>query len=70
MKELVIGLLILVSSNKIEIKNITIYESCYTWYQNNVLMTEIKTTLFSRRSYHLYEGQRVVGYTCSDMNPK
>ena len=39
MKELVIGLLILVSSNKIEIKNITIYESCYTSYQKNVEMT-------------------------------
>jgi|TARA_R100001086_G_C11726719_1_gene228482 hypothetical protein len=70
MKELVISLLILVSSNKIETRNITIYESCYTWYANNVEMTEKKTTFFSRRSYHLYEGQRVVGYICSDNEPK
>jgi|TARA_Y100000114_G_scaffold150048_1_gene165043 hypothetical protein len=70
MKELVISLLILVSSNKIETRNITIYESCYTWYLNNVEMTEKKTTFFSRRSYHLYEGQRVVGYICSDNEPK
>ena len=70
MKELVISLMILVSNNKIETKNITIYESCYTWYQNNVEMTERKTTLFSRRSYHLYEGQRIVGFVCSDKEPK
>jgi hypothetical protein len=66
MKELVISLMILVSGNKIETKNITIYESCYTWYQKNVEMTEKKTTFFSRRSYHNYEGLRVVGYICSD----
>jgi hypothetical protein len=59
MKELVISLMILVGGNKIETKNITIYESC-----------EKKTTFFSRRSYHLYEGQRVVGYICSDRVPK
>ena len=70
MKELVISLMILVSNNKIETKNITIYESCYTWYQKNVEMTERKTTLFSRRSYHLYEGQRIVGFVCSDKEPK
>ena len=33
MKELVISLMILVGGNKIETRNITIYESCYTWYQ-------------------------------------
>ena len=70
MKELTITLLILVSSNKIDTRNINIYESCYTWYQKNVEMTERKTTFFSRRSYHLYEGQRVVGYICSDKEPK
>ena len=70
MKELVIGLLILVSGEKIETRHITIYESCYTWYQKNVEMTERKTTFFSRRSYHLYQGQRVVGYICSDKEPK
>ena len=66
MKELVISLMILVGGNKIETKNITIYESCYTWYQKNVEMTEKKTPFFSRRSYHNYEGLRVVGYICSD----
>jgi hypothetical protein len=70
MKELTITLLILVSSNKIDTRNINIYESCYTWYQKNVEMTERKTTLFSRRSYHLYEGQRIVGFVCSDKEPK
>tara|TARA_R100000654_G_scaffold23719_1_gene46122 strand:- start:291 stop:503 length:213 start_codon:yes stop_codon:yes gene_type:complete len=70
MKELVITLLILVSGEKIENKSIHITESCYTWYKKNVEMTERKTTLFSRRSYHLYEGQRVVGYICSDKEPK
>ena len=70
MKELTITLLILVSSNEIDTRNINIYESCYTWYQKNVEMTERKTTLFSRRSYHLYEGQRIVGFVCSDKEPK
>ena len=42
MKELVISLMILVGGNKIKTKNITIYESCYTWYQKNVEMTEKK----------------------------
>ena len=70
MKELIISLMILVSGNKIETKSYTIFESCYTWYKKNVEMTEKKTTLFIRRSYHLYEGQRVVGYICSDKEPK
>lgn len=70
MKELVIGLLILVGGEKIETKHITIYESCYTWYQKNVEMTEKKTTFFSRRSYHMYKGQRVVGFICSDKEAK
>ncbi len=69
MKEVVITLLILVSSNKIEQKDLTIYESCYTWYQKNIEMTEKKTTLFSRRSFHWYEGQRVVGYICDHKEP-
>ena len=67
MKELVITLLILVSSEKIEHRDIQIFEiSCYDWYLNNIKMTESKKTLFGRRPYHLYEGQRVVGYICSD----
>jgi len=66
MKELVITLLILVSSDEIKHKEITIYESCYTWYQKNVAMLERKTKFFSRRSYHLYQGDQVVGYICSD----
>ena len=70
MKELVISLMILVIGNKIETKNITIYESCYTWYQKHVEMTEKKTTLFSRSSYHNYQGLRVVGYICSDNKPE
>ena len=70
MKELVITLLILAKGGELENKKLIIYESCYTWYQKNVKMTERKTTFFSRRSYHLYEGQRVVGYICSDKEPK
>jgi hypothetical protein len=70
MKELVITLLILSSGDKIKNKNISINESCYTWYKNNVQMNEIKTTFFSQRSYHFYEGQRVVGYICSDKELK
>jgi hypothetical protein len=69
MKEIVISLLILVSSNKIETFNITIYESCYSWYQNNVAMTEKKTPLFSKRSFHTYKNKRVVGYICNYEGP-
>ena len=78
MNEIIISLMILVSSTEtgsygrtsIELKKITIYESCYTWYQKNVEMTEKKTTLFSRRSYHKYDGQRVVGYVCNNHEPE
>jgi hypothetical protein len=68
-KELIITLLILVSNNKIEQKNILIYESCYKWYEDNIKMTVIKTDTFSQRPYHTYKGQRVVGYMCSDKRP-
>tara|TARA_R100000664_G_scaffold7859_1_gene13180 strand:+ start:3645 stop:3845 length:201 start_codon:yes stop_codon:yes gene_type:complete len=66
MKEIVITLLILVSSDKIEQKRITIYESCYTWYKKNVAMLEKKTKLFNTRSYHLYKGDQVIGYMCNE----
>ena len=69
MKEIVISLLILVSSNKIEQKHITIYESCYSWYQNNIAITEKKTPLFGTRSFHYYEKLRVVGYVCNYKEP-
>ncbi len=69
MKEIVISLLILVSANKIETQDIVIYESCYSWYQKNVAMTEKRTPLFSTRSFHIYEGRRVVGYICDHEEP-
>jgi hypothetical protein len=69
MREVIISLLILVSSNKIETKNITIYQDCYSWYQSNVAITEKKTKLFSRRSFHYYEGMRVVGFICNFKEP-
>jgi len=69
MKEIVISLLILVSSNKIEQEHITIYEPCYSWYQSNVKMTEKKTPIFSTRSFHYYKGLRVVGYICNYKEP-
>jgi len=68
-KEIVISLLILVSSNKIETHDITIYENCYSWYQNNVAMIEKKTKLFSSRSFHTYKGMRVVGFVCDHKEP-
>ncbi len=69
MKEIVISLLILVSSNKIETRDITIYQSCYSWYQENVAMTEKKTKLFSTRSFHYYKKLRVVGFVCNYKEP-
>ncbi len=69
MKEIVISLLILVSSNKIETYDITIYERCYTWYENNVAMTVKKTPLFGQRSFHYYKKKRVVGFICNYKEP-
>ena len=67
MKSLIISLIILLPGDKTDLKNIEIFDSsCYTWYQQNIQMTERKTPLFSKRSYHLYEGKRVIGYICSD----
>ena len=69
MKEIVISLLILASSNNIETLDITIYESCYSWYQNNVAMTEKRTPLFGTRSFHTYKNKRVVGFICDHKEP-
>jgi len=69
MKEIVISLLILVSSNKVETHDITIYESCYTWYEKNVKMTVKKTPLFGQRSFHYYDKKRVVGFICNYKGP-
>jgi hypothetical protein len=69
MKEVIISLLILVGGNKIESENITIYQDCYSWYQQNVAMTEKRTPLFSTRSFHYYKGKRVVGFICNFKEP-
>lgn len=70
MKSLIISLIILLPGGKTDLKDIEIFDSsCYTWYQQNVRMEEIKTTFFSRRSYHLYDGKRVIGYICNDREP-
>jgi hypothetical protein len=70
MKSLIISLIILLPGGKTDLKDIEIFDSsCYTWYQQNVRMEEIKTTFFSRRSYHLYDGKRVIGYICNDKEP-
>ena len=67
MKSLIISLIILLPGGKTDHKDIEIFDSsCYTWYQQNVRMEERKTTFFSRRSYHLYDGKRVIGYICND----
>ena len=67
MKSLIISLIILLPGGKTDLKDIEIFDSsCYTWYQQNVRMEERKTTFFSRRSYHLYDGKRVIGYICND----
>tara|TARA_Y100001937_G_scaffold88270_1_gene119377 strand:- start:373 stop:588 length:216 start_codon:yes stop_codon:yes gene_type:complete len=70
MKSLIITLIILLPGGKTDLKDVEIFDSsCYTWYQQNVTMGEIKTTLFSRRSYHVYDGKRVIGYICNDKEP-
>ena len=70
MKSLIISLIILLPGGKTDLKDIEILDSsCYTWYQQNVRMEERKTTFFSRRSYHLYDGKRVIGYICNDREP-
>tara|TARA_R100001086_G_scaffold245012_1_gene175403 strand:+ start:166 stop:381 length:216 start_codon:yes stop_codon:yes gene_type:complete len=70
MKSLIITLIILLPGGKTDLKDIEIFDSsCYTWYQQNVTMSERKTTLFSRRSFHTYDGERVIGYICNDKEP-
>ena len=70
MKSLIISLIILLPGGKTDLKDVEIFDSsCYTWYQQNVKMEERKNTFFSRRSYHLYDGKRVIGYICNDREP-
>ena len=71
MKSLIISLIILLPGGETNLHNIEIFDSsCYTWYQKNIEMTEIKTPLFNRRSYHLYKGKRVIGYICGNTTPQ
>ena len=71
MKPLIISLMILVSGGQIEIEKIEIFDSsCYTWYKENVRVTERKKKLFSSLYYHSYKGKKVVGYICNDKEPK
>ena len=71
MKPLIISLMILVSGGDIELQEIEIFDtSCYQWYKDNVQVTERKKKLFSSLYYHSYEGKKVVGYICSDKEPR
>lgn len=69
MKEIVITLLILVSNNEIQNKNITIFQSCYTWYRDNVMKNKKRKKLFSNKSYYEFNHLKVVGYVCNDKEP-
>ncbi len=71
MKPLIISLMILVSGGEIELEEIEIFDSsCYTWYKDNVRVTERKKKLFSSLYYHSYNGKKVVGYICNDKEPR
>jgi len=71
MKPLIISFMILVSGVEIELQEIEIFDtSCYQWYMDNVRVTERKKKLFSSLYYHSYEGKKVVGYVCSDKEPR
>lgn len=55
----------------IKLDTFEINSSCSSWFHHNVKVIENKkTTLFSNREYHLYQGKKVIGYICADNPPQ
>jgi len=71
MKPIMITLMYLTFGGEIKLDTFEINSSCSSWFHHNVKVVENKkTTLFSNREYHLYQGKKVIGYICADNPPQ
>ena len=71
MKPIMITLMYLTFGGDIKLDTFEINSSCSSWFHINVKVVENKkTTLFSNREYHLYQGKKVIGYICAGEEPR
>ena len=50
---------------EIKLDTFEIQQSCYTWYNSNVVIHEKKKkTFMSNHYYYMYNKKRVIGYIC------
>jgi len=71
MKPILITLMYLTFGGDIKLDTFEINSSCSSWFHHNVKVIENKkTTLFSNREYHLYQGKKVIGYICGGEEPR
>ena len=67
----IITLLYLTTMGDVKQHSFEIFESCDTWFHNNVKVTEQKKRkLFSSHTYHMYDGKQVIGYICGGEEPQ
>ena len=67
----IITLLYLTTMGDVKQHSFEIFQSCDTWFHNNVKVLERKKRkLFSSHVYHEYKGKQVIGYVCSDNPPQ
>ena len=70
-KVTIITLLYLTSMGDIKQHSFEIFESCDAWFHTNVKIEENKKRkLFSSHEYHVYKGERVIGYICGGDEPR
>lgn len=61
----------LTAFGEIKIENIEIYNSCSSWFENNVKQYQQKPNKkYKNHYYHEYKGKKVIGYICSDNLPQ
>ena len=71
MKPIMITLMYLTLGGDIKLDTFEIHDSCHGWFHTNVKIEENKKRkLFSSREYHVYKGERVIGYICGGDEPR
>ena len=70
MKPIMITLMYLTFGGNIKLDTFEIHENCSGWFHTNVKIEENKKRkLFSSIEYHVYKGERVIGYICGGHEP-
>ncbi len=70
-KPIIITLLYLTFGGDIKMDSFEIFQSCSSWYDKNVKITERKKRkVFSNHYYHTYKDKQVIGYVCGGDEPQ